>query len=981
MNRTRFGVSLAIAALVAFALPLLAAREVPRPGDKVEWYTVKTGDTLEGITEHFLGDPTLWPEIHRLNPGLSDPNFLRPGQRIRVIVERNTPSLAEVTEVSRRVDKKPQPKPWTRAAVGDELKERDGVRTFSKSSARLRFDDGSHLDLTEDSLIFLKEMRTTLRASREQIEIVDGQADLSAKTPPKKPRDIEIVMGSATLTPVDGSAAIETRGRRAPSGAAQVMMYEGDSRVKSAGSSVDVPRGMGTSVEQGKPPAAPEKLLGAARIDAPRHGAELEAGASLRWHAVAGAKSYTVEICRDEPCAELVTRVSGVSDTSWRPDLVERGTLYWRVTPVSASGLDGYPSAAAKFAVRVRVAGSVFEDRTASGATVDALGTPGVRLALWRDGGDGAADGHDDARVAETKSVADGRFTFDSVDPGTYWLVVDSRSIVSPALVPKGDSSVIWADQTYGPVGSLCADGTKTIERATAGPCFGGRRADRSDDSSSLENAEHVARVVVGDEGVEGLRFGFGFGAVTTTRDAAGDGRTIQGSLRQVLENARQLTRGIAVHFIPTTPPPEGKRWWTINLAAPLPPVDSAGTSIDGTAERVENDVLEPARPSLPIGAALVVGAVPVRLERPTRPSLEIVAPQGADAALRVSAEAAVRNLAIRGAVVNLRVTGAATISDLILGGNPEGASADRAGTVGLGVYETGTVTARRLVIRDVAGSGIVVDSPGGAARVDVEHLEMRSCGRPTLSPGIDLRSDGSRIIDTLVDSSGGPGVSIGDVGTRKVAGNQIADSTLLNNPRGVLVRNNAEANVVTTTSIDSNYPGAILVTGHAGTEPVSNRFEANEYVMGSGTPVDLDSSGTLRGDGLSTAAAKRGSTCPADPSKPNGGILRPVILASEHSPYLGGFLLSGWACPGTRLELYRESTDENGTIRWDMVATGAAREDGGFTVTMATGAGEDRVALLATDFANNTSELSDVVKPNDLPKRISGVVLEEQGN
>ena len=39
------------------------------------------------------------------------------------------------------------------------------------------------------------------------------------------------------------------------------MVYEGGSEVESSGKKVEVGRGMGTSVEQGKPPAPPEKLF------------------------------------------------------------------------------------------------------------------------------------------------------------------------------------------------------------------------------------------------------------------------------------------------------------------------------------------------------------------------------------------------------------------------------------------------------------------------------------------------------------------------------------------------------------------------------------------------------------------------------------------------------------------------------------------------------------------------------------------------
>ena len=58
----------------------------PRPGDRVEWHTVQSGETLSAITKSYLGVADLWPENARLNPSIGEPDRLRIGQRIRVII-------------------------------------------------------------------------------------------------------------------------------------------------------------------------------------------------------------------------------------------------------------------------------------------------------------------------------------------------------------------------------------------------------------------------------------------------------------------------------------------------------------------------------------------------------------------------------------------------------------------------------------------------------------------------------------------------------------------------------------------------------------------------------------------------------------------------------------------------------------------------------------------------------------------------------
>lgn len=349
MERSR-----ALSALVALTLAsgLAGASSVPQERetkpDRLGWHTVRPGETLELITQLYLGTTRLWEENWKLNPELTDPDRLRVGQRLRVILERTLPPrYAELTLLSNRVEQKPQPEPWTTAAVGSLLKERDGVRTYERSSAQLRFDDDSELVVTEDSIVFLTELSASVGGDRRDVvEIVEGEAELEARVASRRPSEIEIVVGDARTRPSSGTASLaKTRARRPASGGAAVMVFGGTAEVSSAGASVAVPTGMGTAVPEGGAPSPPEPLLPAPAPLVPAAGARNAfANPSFEWGAVPGAVRYVVDVCSDPECKELVQRLESGTETRVRPEELPVRSLHWRVSAVSASGLDGFPS-------------------------------------------------------------------------------------------------------------------------------------------------------------------------------------------------------------------------------------------------------------------------------------------------------------------------------------------------------------------------------------------------------------------------------------------------------------------------------------------------------------------------------------------------------------------------------------------------------------------------------------------------------------
>ncbi len=328
-----------------------AALSSPAPDqDQIQTgiHIVRRGENLRQITAQYLGSQTEWARNWRLNPEIVNPDLLEPGQRIRVLLEpRKAIPTAKLTAVSGRVEGKPAPLPWNEALEQDLMVERDGLRTRAKSSTGLEFTDGTSVVLSEDSLIFLRRTgRTLAGVERKSVEIVEGQAEVESRAGGSRLAEVEILVGGTRATSkMSADGVSQARARRAPEGGAKVMVYEGEGEVEAAGEKVEVPRGMGTAVPENAPPPPPEKLLPAPLPVAPRPGSEWSfPNPRFSWEPVATAASYTVEICRDPACVVLVDRRTGAGEEGWRAEPLPVEELYWRVTAVSESGLDGYPS-------------------------------------------------------------------------------------------------------------------------------------------------------------------------------------------------------------------------------------------------------------------------------------------------------------------------------------------------------------------------------------------------------------------------------------------------------------------------------------------------------------------------------------------------------------------------------------------------------------------------------------------------------------
>ena len=374
------------------------------------------------------------------------------------------------------------------------------------------------------------------------------------------------------------------------------------------------------------------------------------------------------------------------------------------------------------------ISGTLFNDVNADSTVSAPEGVfAGATVRLYQDDGNDVPDAADGAAIQTVTTNASGAYTFTGVGTGTYWVVVDSKSITLAAgALANGAAGQndIWADQTYaaanatalatgGAIRAVYYDGTAHQFDSTSGAFYGGLIGGRTDDGTTLnaaaaQGAEHIQRVRVTGANVAGVDSGFSFNVVTNTRGdntdfdtAAGALRVQQGSLRQFILNANEIVGGNEMRFVPAVAANSGGGTsWTITATSVLPIITDASTTIDGTAYYNTTGVWGPAGTTVrdsnvgAVGTGGTVGVDAIALAQVNRPELEITDGAGLTYGLQLNAGAngsAVRNLSIFGfgntgntSSADIQVAGAngVSIDHNIIGATAAGVDP---GTVALG--------------------------------------------------------------------------------------------------------------------------------------------------------------------------------------------------------------------------------------------------------------------------------------------------------
>ncbi len=596
--------------------------------------------------------------------------------------------------------------------------------------------------------------------------------------------------------------------------------------------------------------------------------------------------------------------------------------------------------------ITARVArGTVFEDANYGGGAGRTLaasagtGVTGARLELYDATG---------AFLQVIRSGANGAYAVDGWPAGTYTVRVVNASVRSnrpgavAGLLPvqtfrtlaTSGSAVAVTDRVGGENPSL-ADADSNTTAATLATL-----------ATAAATPQSVTSVTIGSADVTGVDFGFNFDTIVRTRDAG------QGTLRQFVLNANALgnsglaqsgqTAGVetSIFMLPDGLAHAGLRAGLaseltsgvgrITLATALPALTDAATRLDGATQTANVGNTNAAT----LGSGGSVGADNVALGTVAAPEIELR--DGAAIGVGVDlagAQQAVANVAITGfgnapasnADAAIRVSasaGGAAITGCVLGATASawadpGATLRSAGDLVRVVGATGGSLAGSL-LGFAGGGGLALTA--GANNWSVSQCELRGLAATDPSRGsIALEtSGGASITACLVTDGGGNGIDARtSTGTNTITNANVRRCGLGTGASAALagVRLGGAGSRVDRCVIAQNAGDGVQVIASALNNTITRcAISGNGNAPGGGAAanaigIDLQSASDDVRTGTSPYVTLNDWNDPdlGGNALFNFPVLESAVLAN------GSFTLTGWARPGSTIEVFVSDGDASG--------------------------------------------------------------------
>lgn len=248
---------------------------------------------------------------------------------------------------------------WKTAKEGKTLYDRDAVQTLGRSSAVVKFDENSAIEMGANSLLIIKRLDQDplFREKRSFMVLVDGdlrgkiaKSDknsiyLEVDTPGAKMR---MQSGPMAEGPVDFKISVN------PDKSSTIAVYQGVAEIMAQGKKVVVEANQSTVVALDQAPLDPVNLLGPVKLKSPSdtdlyYYRNLPPKVQFDWQSQPVANSYHFVMARDYSFKDIIADEQFSRANFTHGNLI-KGTYFWKVSGFDKT-IEGFFSETRRFQI------------------------------------------------------------------------------------------------------------------------------------------------------------------------------------------------------------------------------------------------------------------------------------------------------------------------------------------------------------------------------------------------------------------------------------------------------------------------------------------------------------------------------------------------------------------------------------------------------------------------------------------------------
>ncbi len=311
-----------------------------RQTDNKTWvYVVSNGDNLWNITSKFLKKIDYYTDLQKIN-NIKYPKRINPGTVIRIPMSwlKHSPATARVAfqQGNNQYLRNEELHPLTLATklvLGDE------VRIGDDASATVVFADQSEMVLFKNTIVAFDHLSAYGKTGMvdTRIRVIQGKVETSAQKNKGPGSRLDISTPSA-ISSVRGT---QYRVSNTTDNISTVEVIEGNVAVagEEPNKSISVTAGLGTRIEQGKPPSKPVKLLPPPQLNTSTN--VFESTPFVSWEALPKAARYNIQLSDSSSFKSILWQALTTENSIHIPVKLSDGKYFYRVTAFDDLGIEG----------------------------------------------------------------------------------------------------------------------------------------------------------------------------------------------------------------------------------------------------------------------------------------------------------------------------------------------------------------------------------------------------------------------------------------------------------------------------------------------------------------------------------------------------------------------------------------------------------------------------------------------------------------